>query len=74
MAEALWKRFLKNASSLITPYEQTRAGFVALALEKNRLGTPYVEEAKVLKLWPQKLLSYLLVKERKIIFNSELAN
>lgn len=50
MAEVIWKKFLKNASSLITPYEQTRAGFVALALEKNRLGTPYIEEAKSLKI------------------------
>jgi type II restriction enzyme len=50
MAEVFYKKFIKKASSLITPYEQTRAGFVALALEKNRLGTPYVEEAKVLKI------------------------
>ncbi len=50
MAEVFWKKFLKNASSLVTPYEQTRAGFVALALEKNKLGTPYVEEAKALKI------------------------
>ena len=42
-------KFLKNSTSLVTPYEQTRAGFVALALEKNRLGTPYIEEAKILK-------------------------
>lgn len=49
MAESICKKFIKTSSSLITPYEQTRAGFVALALEKNRLGTPYVEEAKVLK-------------------------
>lgn len=45
-----YKNIIKNAKSLITPYEQTRAGFVALALEKNRAGTPYVEEAKVLKI------------------------
>lgn len=41
--------FIKRSDDLITPYAQTRAGFVALALEKNRLGTPYVEEAKALK-------------------------
>ncbi len=40
---------LNSASSLVTPYEQVRAGFVALALEKNRKATPYVEEAKALK-------------------------
>lgn len=46
---ATFYNFIKKPDDLITPYEQTRAGFVALALEKNRLGTPYVEEAKALK-------------------------
>ncbi len=55
MPENIWKNFLNNASSLITPYEKTRAGFVAIALEKNRLGTPYVEEAKVLKIEASKV-------------------
>ncbi|MGR3309561.1 MAG: AvaI/BsoBI family type II restriction endonuclease [Candidatus Brocadiales bacterium] len=41
--------FIKTPDDLVTPYAQTRAGFVALALEKNRMGTPYVEEAKALK-------------------------
>lgn len=50
MSKSICKKFIKSATSLVTPYEQTRAGFVALALEKNRLGTPYVEEAKVLKI------------------------
>jgi len=50
MSVAVWENFIKNPASLITPYEQTRAGFVALALEKNKVGTPYVEEAKVLKI------------------------
>ncbi len=49
MRNLFYKRFIKNSASLVTPYEQTRAGFVALALEKNKAGTPYVEEAKVLK-------------------------
>lgn len=40
---------LKSAASLVTPYEQIRAGFVALALEKNRKATPYIKEAKALK-------------------------
>lgn len=50
MSKSICKKFIKSAASLVTPYEQTRAGFVALALEKNKLGTPYVEEAKVLKI------------------------
>jgi len=40
---------LTSYKSLITPYEEIRAGFIALALEKNRKATPYIEEAKVLK-------------------------
>ncbi len=44
-----YKNHLNSADSLVTPYEQTRAGFVALVLEKNRKATSYAEEAKVLK-------------------------
>lgn len=67
MAEVIWKKFLKNTSSLITPYEQTRAGFVALALEKNRLGTPYVEEAKALKIEASKAVKAInLLKLKRI--------
>jgi len=44
-----YKNHLNSGESLVTPYERTRAGFVALALEKNRKATPYVEEAKALK-------------------------
>ena len=40
---------LTSSKSLVTPYEETRAGFIALALEKNRKATPFVEEAKALK-------------------------
>ena len=40
---------LKSYECLITPYEETRAGFISLALEKNRKSTPFVEEAKALK-------------------------
>ena len=34
---------------LITAPEEIRAGFVALALERSRLATPFVEEARALK-------------------------
>jgi len=40
---------LKSSESLKTSYEAVRAGFVALALEKNRRATPFVAEARVLK-------------------------
>ena len=42
---------LKSHENLITPYEETRAGFISLALEKNRKATPFVEEAKALKVF-----------------------
>ena len=45
---------LKSYKSLITPYEETRAGFISLALEKNRKATTFVEEAKVLKVFALK--------------------
>jgi len=44
-----YKAHLTSSDSLVTPYEETRAGFIALALEKNRKATPFVEEAKALK-------------------------
>ena len=39
----------KSSKDLETTYEAVRAGFVALALEKNRQATPYIEEARALK-------------------------
>jgi hypothetical protein len=40
---------LKSGKSLETTYEAVRAGFVALALEKNRRATPFVDQARALK-------------------------
>jgi type II restriction enzyme len=40
---------LTSSKDLETTYEAIRAGFVALSLEKNRQATPYVEEARALK-------------------------
>ena len=40
---------MRSFSDLITPHEETRAGFISLALEKNRFATPYVQKAKVLR-------------------------
>ncbi len=40
---------LKSATDLITPYAAIRAGFVQMALEKNRKATPLVAEARSLK-------------------------
>ncbi|GIK23702.1 MAG: hypothetical protein BroJett005_31160 [Ignavibacteriota bacterium] len=48
MAKA-YREHLQSADDLATSYEAVRAGFVALALEKNRRATPYVAEARALK-------------------------
>ncbi len=40
---------IQSVKDLVTPREKTRAGFITLALEKNYLAVPYVEEAKALK-------------------------
>ncbi len=45
-----YQEHLKNADALVTTYEAVRAGFVALALEKNRRATPFVEQARSLKI------------------------
>ncbi|MGA2297455.1 MAG: AvaI/BsoBI family type II restriction endonuclease [FCB group bacterium] len=58
-----YKEHLKNYNDLITPYEETRAGFVSLALEKNRQATPFVEEAKTLKVLASKAKSPLKLLE-----------
>ncbi|MCX9014734.1 MAG: hypothetical protein OIN89_08075 [Candidatus Methanoperedens sp.] len=43
------RQHLTSSKSLVTTYEETRAGFVTLALEKNRRATPFIEEARALK-------------------------
>jgi hypothetical protein len=49
MAKKPYLNHLETYEDLITSYEARRAGFVALALEKNRRATPLVEQAKALK-------------------------
>jgi hypothetical protein len=43
------RKHISDSSALVTTYEEIRAGFVALALEKNRRATPFVEQARALK-------------------------
>ncbi len=40
---------IKKAEDLVTSRDKTRAGFIAMALEKNYMAVPYVEEAKAQK-------------------------
>jgi hypothetical protein len=44
-----YRRHLNSSADLETTYEATRAGFVALALEKNHRATPFVAEARALQ-------------------------
>jgi hypothetical protein len=48
---------LKESNDLVTTYEEIRAGFVALALEKNRQATPFVEQARALKVTAKQVTS-----------------
>lgn len=43
------RNLITKAEDLVTSREETRAGFIAMALEKNYIAVPYVEEAKALK-------------------------
>ena len=42
-------KYITCASDLVTSHEQTRAGFIEAALEKNKKSSPFVEQAKTLK-------------------------
>ena len=42
-------RFITSAESLITTHEETRAGFLNIALKKNRIGDPFVKNAFAFK-------------------------
>ncbi|RLG39365.1 MAG: restriction endonuclease [Thermoproteota archaeon] len=58
---------LNSAEDLVTSYEETRSGFISMALEKNREAMPYVAEAKVLKELASQLRSSL-----ELMVNDEL--
>ena len=51
---------LKSSKDLETTYEAVRAGFVSLALEKNRQATPYVEEARALQIAASSAKNHLI--------------
>ncbi|MBI2282420.1 MAG: restriction endonuclease [Bacteroidetes bacterium] len=40
---------ISAASDLVTSRDQTRAGFISMALEKNYMAIPFIEEAKALR-------------------------
>ena len=47
--ETTMNNFIHKADDLVTSHEQTRAGFIEAALEKNRKAQPYIEAARTLK-------------------------
>lgn len=49
-----YKNHLYSAIDLVTTYEAKRAGFLALALEKNKQASPFITEAKALKVTASK--------------------
>jgi hypothetical protein len=48
-AQEPYRAHLSRTEDLATTYEQTRAGFLSLALERNRRSSPFVEQARALK-------------------------
>jgi hypothetical protein len=57
------RRHLRSAEDLITLPQDTRAGFVALALERNRRATPYVAEGRALRVEASKVSEPILLKQ-----------
>jgi len=45
----MFNKFITSAGDLVTTHEQTRAGFLSIALEKNKVGDPYVKNALAFK-------------------------
>lgn len=45
----MFNRFITKPEDLVTTHEQTRAGFLRIALEKNLVGDPYVKNALAFK-------------------------
>ena len=41
----MFNRYITKPEDLVTTHEQTRAGFLSIALEKNMVGDPYVKNA-----------------------------
>ena len=45
-----YNEHIEKWEDLVTTQEATRKGFIAIAFEKNIKGTPFIEEAKSLKI------------------------
>jgi type II restriction enzyme len=62
-----YRQHLKSAADLVTTGDQVRAGFVSLALERNRQATPHVEAARALKVAASKATSPAALKDIRSI-------
>ncbi|MGH7170416.1 MAG: AvaI/BsoBI family type II restriction endonuclease [Gemmataceae bacterium] len=58
-----YRHHLRSAEDLITLPQDTRAGFVALALERNRRAMPYIAEGRALRVEASKVSEALLLKQ-----------
>lgn len=67
-------QYIQKASDLVTTLEQTRAGFISFALEKNRRSTPIIENAKSLKVLASKAATPLELLKIRDIYPSLLAS
>lgn len=44
-----YRNHISCSEDLITSYSETRAGFISIALEKNRMAAPFINEARALQ-------------------------
>lgn len=51
------QHIIREYKDLVTTHDQTRSGFISFALEKNRKSTPFIEEAKTLRVLASKAKS-----------------
>ena len=58
----MYRHHLSTSSDLITSQEETRTEFISLALEKSRLATPIIEQARAIRVSAMsvKQASYLM--------------
>ena len=62
--------FIHEAKDLVTSHEQTRAGFIEAALEKNRKAQPYIEAARTLKAMASEVDAPIVLLDRSDIMPS----
>lgn len=69
----LYNNHIKKWEDLVTTQEATRKGFVSIAFEKNIKATPFIEEARTLKVLAEKAINAKDLLNLKEIYPSLLA-